>query len=130
MKLLIWSTVEGISSSYFNKASEGHTVNGKNFWRSVSSFLTNKKVRKADFITLQDGKNTKNEFYVTQTFNKPYINIVETTCGVFPKILGPNNNLEKDSESVQSIIHHYKDHPNIKNINRACNYSLFLKLKR
>ena len=48
---------KGAKKEYFEKASEGNTVNNKDFWKSISPFLTNKNAMKDDFITLQEGKN-------------------------------------------------------------------------
>ena len=51
--------------------------------------MTNKRINASNDITLIEGKSViTDEYEISQTFNKHYINIVEKSCGNKPNKIG------------------------------------------
>ena len=63
---------------YMDKVSEKGMETNKSFWNFIKPFMTNKGMVASNDITLIEGKNViTDEYEISQTFNKHYINIVE-----------------------------------------------------
>ena len=98
---------------YFAKSAENQPLTNKSFWNSKSPFVTNKNVRNYDVITLKEkGRLINDELYK----NSHYKNIVETTCGQPPRVLGNPKDQANDLALVDAIITNYKHHPSINQI--------------
>ena len=109
---------------YFAKSAENQPLTNKNFWNSISPFLTNKNVRNDDVITLnKKGQLINDELEVAETLNSHYTNIVKTTCGEPPQALGNPKDGANDIASVDAIINNYKIHPSINQIIKECPHS-------
>ena len=68
-----------------DKVSEKDIETNKSFWNFVKPFMTNKVMVASNYITLIEGKNViTQEYEISQTFNKHYINIVEESWGNKP----------------------------------------------
>ena len=66
---------------YMNKVSEKGIKTNKSFWNFIKPFMTNKGMVASNDVTLIEGKNViTDEYDISQTFNKRYINIVEKSC--------------------------------------------------
>ena len=60
-----------------------------NFCNFIKPFMANKGMVASNDITLIEGKNViKNEYEISQTLNKHYINIVEKSGGNKPNKIG------------------------------------------
>ena len=65
-------------------------------------------------ITLIEGKNViTDEYKISQTFNKHYINIVEKSCGKKPNKIGTTLGSLNDSDVIDRIIKSYQNHPSV-----------------
>ena len=65
-------------------------------------------------ITLIDGENViTDEYEISQTFNKHYINIVEKRCGNKPNKIGNTLESLNDSDVIDRIIKSYQNHPSV-----------------
>ena len=65
---------------YFAKYTENQPLTNRNFWNSISLFLTNKNVRNDDLITLKEkGRLINDELEFSETLNSHYINDSWTT---------------------------------------------------
>ena len=74
---------------YMDKVSEKGMETNKSFWNFIKPFMTNKGMVASNDITLIEGKNViKNEYEISQTLNKHYINIVEKSGGNKPNKIG------------------------------------------
>ena len=69
-------------------------------------------------ITLIEGKNViTDEYKISQTFNKHYINIVEKSCGKKPNKIGTTLGSLNYSDVIDRIIKSYQNHPSVLKIN-------------
>ena len=67
------------------KISEKGMETNKSFWNFIKPFMANKSMIASNDITLIEGKNViTDEYEISQTFSKRYINIVEKSCGKKP----------------------------------------------
>ena len=74
---------------YMYKTSEKGIETNKSFWNFIKPFMTNKGMIASNVITLIEGKNViTDEYEISQTFNRHYINIVEKSCGSKPNKIG------------------------------------------
>ena len=74
---------------YMDKVSEKGIKTNKSFLNFIKPFMTNKGMVASNDITLTEGKNVMtDEYEISQTFNKHYINIVEKSCGSKPSKIG------------------------------------------
>ena len=65
-------------------------------------------------ITLIEGKNViTDEYEISQTFNKYYINIVEKGCGNKPNKIGTLLGSLNDSDVIDKIIKSYQNYPSV-----------------
>ena len=65
-----------------NIISEKGIETNKSFWNFIKSFMTKKGMIVINGITLTEGKNViTDEYEISQTFNKHYINIAEKSWG-------------------------------------------------
>ena len=65
-------------------------------------------------ITLIDRKNViTDEYEISQTFKKYYINIVEKSCGNKPNKIGTTLGFLSDSDVIDRIIKSYQNHPRV-----------------
>ena len=78
--------------------------------------MTNKGMIASNNITLTEGKNViTDEYKISQTFNKHYINIVEKSCGKKPNKIGTTLGSLNDSDVIDRIIK--SNHPSALKIN-------------
>ena len=99
---------------YMDKVSEKGIETNKSFWNFVKPFLTNKRIVASNDITLIEGKNViTDEYEISQTFNKHYINIVEKSCGNKPNKIGTTLGSLKNSDVIGRIIKSYQNHPSV-----------------
>ena len=76
-------------------------MNNKNFWKVIKPFLINKGFIDGNEITIVDGDEIiSEEKELVKIFNEHYINIVEKTCGLKPKILNQENKTLTNSEKI------------------------------
>ena len=79
--------------------------------------MTNKGMIASNDIILTDGKNViTNEYEISQTFNKHYINIVEKNCGNKPNKTGSTLGSLNDKDAINRIIKSYQNHPRVSKI--------------
>ena len=68
----------------------------------------------ANDITLIEGKNViTDEYEISQTFNKHYVNIVEKKYGNKPKKIRTTPGCLNDSDVIDRIIKSYQKHPSV-----------------
>ena len=80
----------------------------KSFWNFIEPFMANKDMIASNDITLIDGKNViTDEYEISQTFNKHYINIIEKSCGNKPSKIGTTLGSLIDSDVIDRIIKLY-----------------------
>ena len=97
-----------------DKVSEKGIETNKSFWNFVKPFLTNKRIVASNDITLIEGKNViTDEYEISQTFNKYYINIVEKGCGNKPNKIGTLLGSLNDSDVIDKIIKSYQNYPSV-----------------
>ena len=97
-----------------DKVSEKGIETNKSFWNFIKPFLTNKCMVASNDITLIEGKNViTDEYEISQTFNKHYINIVEKSCGNKPNKIGTTLGSLNDSDIIDRIIKSYQNHPSV-----------------
>ena len=97
-----------------DKISEKDIQTNKIFWNFMKSFMTNKGMIASNNITLIEGKNViKDEYKISQTFNKHYINIVEKSCGKKPNEIATTLGSLNDSDVIDRIIKSYQNHPSV-----------------
>ena len=98
-------------------------MNKKNFWKVIKPFLTNKGFIDGNEITIVDGDEIiSEEKELVKIFNVHYINIVEKTCGLKPKILNQDNKTLTNSEKIENIKKQYESHPSIIDIKNNLTY--------
>ena len=91
---------------------------GKQFWQSISPFITNKGTHgNEEFILEEKGKIIKDPREISEIFNKYYINIVEKTTGN-PPISVP---LLNSGDLVDNILNYYESHTSIVSIKNKHN---------
>ena len=99
---------------YMDKVSEKGIETNKSFWNFVKPFMTNKGMVASNDLTLIEGKNViTDEYEISQTFNKHYINIVEKSCGNKPNKIGTTLGSLNDSDVIDRIIKSYQNHPSV-----------------
>ena len=100
---------------YMDKVSEKGIETNKSFWNFVKPFMTNVYGMVAsNDITLIEGKNViTDEYEISQTFNKHYINIAEKSCRNKPNKLGTTLGSLNDSDVIDRIIKSYQNHPSV-----------------
>ena len=82
--------VEKTSNLFLNNITKTGIIANKNFWTFTQPFLTNKGFLENKDITLIEGsKIITSERELAKTLNEHYINIVEKSSGIKPKI-SPN----------------------------------------
>ena len=76
--------------------------------------MTDKRMVASNNITLIEGKNAiTDEYEISQTFNKHYINIVEKSCGNKPNKIGTTLGSLKNSDVIDRVIKSYQNHPSV-----------------
>ena len=108
---------------YFAKSAENQPSINKNFWNSISLFLTNKNVRNDVIALNEEGSIINDELEVAETLNSHYIDIVKMTCRQPPEALGTPKDQTNEITSVDAIINNYKNHPSINQIRKECSNS-------
>ena len=99
---------------YMDKVSEKGMETNKSFWNFIKPFMTNKGMVASNDITLIEGKNViTDEYEISQTFNKHYINIAEKSCRNKPNKLGTTLGSLNDSDVIDRIIKSYQNHPSV-----------------
>ena len=100
-----------------DKVSEKGIETNKSFWNLTKPFMTNKGVIASNDITLTEGKNViTDEYEISQTFTKYYINVVGKSCGNKPNKIGTTLRSLDDSYVIDRIIKSYQNHPSVLNI--------------
>ena len=122
-----------------DKISEEGIETNKSFWNFIKPFMTNKGMIASNDITLIEGKNViTDEYDISQTFNKHYINLVEKSCGNKPNKIGTTLGSLNDSDVIDRINKSYQNHPSVLKIKNKFGSDLnsfdfrqikFLKLK-
>ena len=103
---------------YMDKISEKGIQTNKSFWNFIKPFMANKGMIANNNITLIEGKNViTDEYKISRTFNKHYINIVEKSCGKKPNKIGTTLGSLNDNEVIDKIIKSYQNHPSVLKIN-------------
>ena len=99
---------------YMDKVSEKGIETNKSFWNFIKPFMTNKGMVASNDITLIEGKNIiTDEYEISLTFDKRYINIVEKSCGNKPNKTGTTLGSLNDSDDNDRIIKSYQKHPSV-----------------
>ena len=99
---------------YIDKVSEKGIKTNKSNWNFIKPFMTNKGMVARNDITLIEGKNViTDEYEISQTFSKYYINIVEKSCGNKPNKIGTTLGSLNDSDVIDRIIKSYQNHPSV-----------------
>ena len=99
---------------YVDKVSEKGIESNKSFRNFIKPFMANKYMVASNDITLIEGKNVvTDEYEISQTFNKYYINIVEKSCGNKPSKIGTMIGSLNNSGVIYRIIKSYQNHPNM-----------------
>ena len=97
-----------------DKISEKGIETNKSFWNFIKPFMTNKGMIASNDITLIEGKNViTDEYEISRTFNKHYIDIVEKSCGKTPNKIGTILASLNDSDVINRIIKSYQNHPSV-----------------
>ena len=92
-----------------DKISEKGIQTNKSFWNFIKPFMTNKGMIASNNITLIEGKNViTDEYKISQTYNKHYINIVEKSCGKKPNKIGTTLGSLNDSDVLTGLLNHTK----------------------
>ena len=111
------------TKSYFRAITQNGVMNNKNFWKVIKPFLTNKGFIDGNKITIVDGDEIiSEEKELVKIFNVHYINIVEKTCGLKPKILNQENKTLTNNENIENIKKQYESHPSIIEIKNNLTY--------
>ena len=88
-----------------DKISEKGIETNKSFWKFIKPILTNKGIIASNDITLIDGKKViTDEYEISETFNKPYIDIVEKSCGKKTSKIGATPGSSNNSDFIDKII--------------------------
>ena len=97
-----------------DKISEKGIETNKSFWNFLKPFMTNKGMVASNDITLIDWKNfITDEYEISQTFNKRYINIVEKSSGNQPNKIGTTLGFLNDSDVIDRNITSYQNDPSM-----------------
>ena len=99
-------------TQYFSNATANGTMTNKEFWKIMKPALTNKGFLGSDAIILEEnGEIISDESKLVDIFNNHYINIVESTTGTPPTLLGDPSDPNRDFDTVKEIVEKYIDHP-------------------
>ena len=99
---------------YMDKISEKSIETSKSFWNFNKPFTANKGVIASNSITLIEGEHViTDEYEISQTFSKHYINVVEKSCGNKPNKIGTTLGSLNESDVIDVIIKSYQNHPNV-----------------
>ena len=80
----------------------------------IKLFGTNKGMIASSDMTLTDEKNvTTDEYEISKTFNRHYINNVEKICGNKPNKMGTTLGYLNDCDVIGRIIKSYRNHPSV-----------------
>ena len=102
-----------------DKISEKDIETNKSFWNFIKPFMTNKGMIASNDITLIEGENViTDEYQISQTFNKHYINTVEKSCGIKPNKIGTTQGSLNDSDVIDRIIKSFQIHPSVLKIKK------------
>ena len=93
---------------HIDKVSENGIETNKSFWNFLKPFMTNKGVIASNGRTLIEGNVILYEYEISQTFNKPYTNIVESSCGNKSNRMGNILGSFNDSDLIDRIIELYE----------------------
>ena len=97
-----------------DKVSEKGIETNISSWNFIKPFMTNKGMVTSNDITLIKGKNAiTDEYEISHTFSKHYINIVEKSCGNKPNKIGTTLGSLNDSDVIDRIIKSYQNHPSV-----------------
>ena len=97
-----------------DKVSEKGTETNKSFWNVIKPFMTNKCMIDNNDIILIEGENViTDEYEISQTFNKHYINFAEKSSGNKPNKIGTTLGFLNDSDVIDRIIKSYRNHPSV-----------------
>ena len=100
---------------YVDKILEKYIETNKFFWNFIKPFMTNKGMIASMDKSLIDGKIVMIDNYeISKTFNKHYINIDES-CPNKPNKVGTTLWSLNKSDVIERIIELYQNHPSIKN---------------
>ena len=100
---------------YVDKILEKYIETNKFFWNFIKPFMTNKGMIASMDKSLIDGKIVIIDNYeISKTFNKHYINIDES-CPNKPNKVGTTLWSLNKSDVIERIIELYQNHPSIKN---------------
>ena len=100
---------------YVDKILEKYIETNKFFWNFIKPFMTNKGMIASMDKSLIDGKIVIIDNYeISKTFNKHYINIDES-CPNKPNKVGTTLWYLNKSDVIERIIELYQNHPSIKN---------------
>ena len=111
---------------YMDKISEKGVETNKSYWNFIKSSMINKAMIASKDITLIGVKNViTDEYEISQTFNKHYINIVQKSCGNKPNKIGTTLGSLNDSDVIDRIIKSYENHPSVLKIKKQ----VWLRLK-
>ena len=107
---------------YMDKISEKVIETNKRFWNFIKPFMANKGMIASNDITLIEGENVIiDEYEISQTFNKHYINIAEKSCAKKPNKIGTILGSLNDSDVIDRIIKSYQNHSSVLKIkNKIC----------
>ena len=129
---------EKINFKYIGKNKNFAT--NETFWNRVRPFITNKGTISDENIKIKAEENQnikiknknknklvfiktndyiKDESVLVEMFNNHYINIVEKTAGITLESLEDSSLSENDEETVNKILKHSENHPNVSKI--KCN---------
>ena len=105
--------------------------NNKSFWKFIDLFLTNKGfIGSNDKTLVQNYVFTTDEKTLASTFNKHYINIVETISGKTPKNLSKMSHGKSKQGVLCDILNAYIIHPSIKQIEKKFNEQNFFRKEK
>ena len=95
-----------------NKFSEKGIKTSKGFWKFIEPFMSNKCMIANNDITLIDKASViTDEYQISKTFNKHYINIAGKSCGNKPNNIGTTLGTSNDSDArIYRIIESYQNH--------------------
>ena len=97
-----------------DKISEEGIETNKSFLNFIKPFMTKKGMIASNDITLIEKKNViTDEYDISQTFNKHYINLVEKSCGNKPNKIGTTIGSLNDSDVIDRINKSYQNHPSV-----------------
>ena len=97
-----------------DKISEKDIETNNSFWNFIKTFMTNKGMITSSDVSLIEGNNVAtDEYEISQTFNKHYINIVEKSCGNKPNKIGTTLGSLNYSDVIDKTIKSYQSYPDV-----------------